>query len=171
MKAPSTLHIIVAMSDNGAIGVKGDMPWGRSIPRDLKHFKEITLGYPVIMGRKTFESLPKGALPGRQNIVITRNKDFSAPGIELAHSLDEARALAHEAEHIFIIGGGELYRMALPVVDRLHITLVHGTWAEADTFFPPIDLDKWRCTESEYHSADDRNLFDVTFTTFERIIK
>ena len=88
----SELHIIVAIADNGAIGLKGDMPWGRQLPADLRHFKETTMGYPIVMGRKTFESLPKGALPGRQNIVVTRNTVYHAEGAEVVHSLEIGRA-------------------------------------------------------------------------------
>lgn len=161
------LHIIVAMADNRAIGYKGDMPWGRGLPADLKHFKETTMGHPIVMGRKTFESLPKGALPGRQNIVVTRNSNYQAEGAEVVHSLPEALERA-ESEELFLIGGGELYRQGIELADMLHITLVHHEWEEADTFFPEIDIEVWECKQIEYHEADDRNRYPYSFTLWER---
>lgn len=163
------LHLIVAIAEDGAIGFKGDMPWERALPRDLKHFKEVTMGYPIVMGRKTFESLPKGALPGRQNIVVTRNVSYDAPGATVVHSIEEAFRVAQDCTHLFVIGGGELYRQSLPLADTLHITQVHAHFDAADTFFPPIDIAQWRCVQSEEHPADERNLFPVTFTEWERI--
>lgn len=161
------LHIIVAIADNGAIGLKGDMPWGRNLPADLRHFKETTMGYPIVMGRKTFESLPKGALPGRQNIIVTRNRDYSATDATIVHSLEEALEVA-EGERLFLIGGGELYRQGMDLADVLHITLVHHEWHDADTFFPELDIDIWECTSIEEHEADERNLYPYSFTTWRR---
>lgn len=163
-----TLHIIVAIAEDGAIGFEGDMPWGRNLPRDLKHFKETTMGYPIVMGRKTFESLPKGALPGRLNIVISRNTAYEAQGATVVHSIDEALSVAKGVEHLFIIGGGELYRQSLPYADILHITQVHAHFEGADTFFPPIDIGEWHCVASDEHPTDDRNLYAVTFTEWHR---
>ncbi len=163
-----TLHIIVAMAEDGSIGFRGDMPWGRDLPRDLKHFKETTMGSPIVMGRRTYESLPKGALPGRLNIVVSRNASYSAPGTVTVHSIAEALVAAGESRDLFVIGGGELYRQALPEADVLHITLVHGRWDDADTYFPPIDIDVWRCVKREEHPADERNLYPVTFTEWHR---
>lgn len=161
------LHIIVAIADNGAIGLSGDMPWGRNLPEDLRHFKETTMGHPIVMGRKTFESLPKGSLPGRQNIVVTRNHNFSAPRTTVAHSLEDALEVA-KGEKLFLIGGGELYHQGIELAEVLHITLVHHAWDEADTYFPDIDLDTWECTSIEEHAADDRNLYPYAFTTWHR---
>lgn len=161
------LHIIVAMADNRAIGLNGDMPWGRGLPADLKHFKEITMGHPIVMGRKTFESLPKGALPGRQNIVVTRNTDYRAEGADVVHSIPEALERA-EGEELFLIGGGELYRQGMEQADVLHVTLVHHEWAEADTFFPEIDIDVWECVANECHEADERNKYPYSFTKWVR---
>ena len=163
----SQLHIIVAMADNRAIGLNGDMPWGRGLPADLKHFKETTMGYPIVMGRKTFESLPKGALPGRQNIVVTRNSHYHAEGAEVVHSLSEALERA-ESDELFLIGGGELYHQGMELADVLHITLVHHEWPEADTYFPEIDINEWECREIESHEADDRNRYPYSFTTWVR---
>lgn len=163
----SNLHIIVAMADNRAIGLNGDMPWGRGLPADLKHFKETTMGHPIVMGRKTFESLPKGALPGRQNIVVTRNTDYQAEGADVVHSIAEALERA-EGEELFLIGGGQLYQQGMELADVLHVTLVHHEWEEADTFFPEIDIDVWECVENERHEADERNKYPYSFTKWER---
>lgn len=165
----SELHIIVAMDERGAIGQEGDMPWGRNLPADLKHFKSTTMGFPIVMGRKTFESLPKGALPGRQNIVVTRNKAYEAPGADVVNSLEEALDKA-EGDQLFLIGGGQLYQQGIALADVLHITLVHHTWQEADTFFPDIDIDIWECVENEAHQADERNLFPYSFTRWVRSV-
>lgn len=165
----SRVHVIVAMAENGAIGKDGDMPWGRNLPADLKHFKETTMGYPIVMGRKTFESLPNGVLPGRQNIIITRNQNYSVEGARVVHSLKEALATeVCESDRVFLIGGGELYRQCIDIADELHITLVHHTLEDADTFFPDIDLDIWTCDQNEYHEADERNLYPYSFTHWKR---
>ena len=163
----ATLHIIVAIADNGAIGYKGDMPWGRNLPADLRHFKETTMGHPIVMGRKTFESLPNGALPGRQNIIVTRNKDYTQEDATVVHSLEEALEVA-QGDQLFLIGGGELYRQGIDLADVLHITLVHHEWQKADTFFPDVDIDTWACTSIEEHDADERNLYSYSFTTWHR---
>ena len=163
----SELHLIVAIADDGAIGIKGDMPWGRNLPADLRHFKETTMGHPIMMGRKTYESLPKRPLPGRTNIVVTRNSEYQAEGAAVVHSLEEA--LEYESgEKLFLIGGGELYREGIKLADVLHITLVHHTWEDADTFFPDIDLDTWQCVQNDYHEADEKNLYPYSFTRWVR---
>lgn len=163
------LHVIVAMAENGAIGIAGDMPWKRGLPADLKHFKETTLGYPIVMGRKTFESLPKGPLPGRTNIIVTRNSDYHIDGAIVVHSLEEALSPAIAgSDRVFLIGGGELYRQCLVLADELHITLVHHTWEDADTYFPDIDIDEWVCERNDYHPADERNLYPYSFTHWVR---
>ncbi|MDO5017365.1 MAG: dihydrofolate reductase [Porphyromonas sp.] len=161
------LHIIVAIADNGAIGLNGDMPWSRQLPADLKHFKETTMGHPIVMGRKTFESLPNGALKGRQNIIVTRNADYRAEGAEVVHSLEEAIERA-EGDRLFLIGGGELYRQGMALADVLHITLVHHEWQEADTYFPDIDIEVWECVHNEPHPADEKNRYPYSFTTWRR---
>lgn len=132
------ISIIVAATRDMAIGNGGDMLY--HISDDLKRFKSLTMGCPIIMGRKTFESLPKGALPGRRNIVVTRNREYTAPGIETAQSLDDAVKMCGEADNIFIIGGGEIYRQALPMAQRIELTLVDAECPWADTRFPYIDL-------------------------------
>ena len=135
-------HLIVAIDRKGAIGHAADQLY--YIKEDLKHFKSLTMGNTIIMGRKTFEALPKGALPGRKNIVVTRNRSYRAPGAEVAHSLAEALSIA--PAEAFIIGGAEIYRQALPMADTLHITVIDDEAANADTFFPAIPLERFRVT-------------------------
>ena len=132
-----SISIIVAMSRNRVIGRENKLPW--RLPEDLKHFKEITLGHPVIMGRKTFESIGK-ALPGRDNIVISRNERYRASGATVVGSLDEALAL-RKKEDAFVIGGEKIFRLALPRAEKLYITLIEEE-VDGDTFFPEIDWDK-----------------------------
>ena len=135
-------HLIVAIDRKGAIGHAGDQLY--YIKEALKHFKSLTMGNTIIMGRKTFEALPKGALPGRKNIVVTRNRSYRAPGAEVAHSLAEALSIA--PAEAFIIGGAEIYRQALPMAATLHITVIDDEAANADTFFPAIPLERFRVT-------------------------
>lgn len=132
-----SVSIIAAVADQGAIGRRGDLAF--HISADLKRFKSLTMGHPVVMGRRTFESLPKGALPGRRNIVITANADWSAPGTEVAHSLEEALDMAGDG--VFVIGGGKVYSQALLHADTLHITRIFARCEDADTFFPDIPSD------------------------------
>lgn len=134
-----TLELIVARGANGAIGLNGTMPW--HIPEDLKHFKNVTMGCPIIMGRKTWESIGR-PLPGRTNIVVSRCSDFQAQGALVAPSLEQAIALAAPAERIFIIGGGELYRQALSRVEVAWVTEIHAS-PEADTFFDALPPESW----------------------------
>ncbi len=139
------IHIIVAIDRKGAIGKNGDLLF--HLRDDLRRFKAITMGNTLVMGRKTFDSLPGGALPGRRNIVITRSEDFSAPGVETAKSPDEALAMAAAGPgDTFIIGGGQIYAATLPLADVLDLTVVDREAPEADTFFPVIDLDAYRIT-------------------------
>lgn len=159
-----SLSIIVAVADNFVIGKNNDMPW--HLPRDLKHFKSVTLGHPVLMGRRTFESLPGGALPNRRNLVISRNTSFSAPGVEVFSSLE--KALEEVPEDIFVIGGGSIYKQALPLCDKLYLTKVHDAFEDADTFFPEINWDEWELMEEEFHHADEKNPYDMTFSTYKR---
>lgn len=133
------ITIIVASTIDLAIGNHGDLIY--HISDDLKRFKELTMGHPIIMGRKTFESFPKGALPGRRNIVVTRNREYSAPNIETAFSLQQAITLCKNDDHIFIIGGGEIYRQALPLADNIEMTVINQKKPEADTRFPHIGSD------------------------------
>lgn len=139
------LALIVAAADkDGAIGRDGGMIW--HIPADLRHFKNLTMGHAIIMGRLTWESLPKGALPGRRNIIISRDPDFSAVGAETVGSLEEAVALCDNDTMPFVIGGGQIYRLALPYASHLFLTRIMADPGEADTFFPMPDAD-WRLVE------------------------
>lgn len=159
----STIHIIVAIDRNGAIGRGGDLLF--HIPADLRRFKQLTMGSPIIMGRKTFESFPKGPLPGRRNIVVTRNPDYSRPGIETAPSLEAAMALAADAPDVYILGGGEIYRQALPLANRLDITQIDAAVADADTFFPPIDPARWQIAATE--APAEPTVPPIQFLTFK----
>ncbi len=137
------IYAIVAMGDNWEIGYKGDLIW--RVKEDLKRFKSLTMGHPIIMGRKTRDSLPK-ALPGRTNIAITHNHEYSAPDTLIAHSLTEALEMARQAEgsdKIFIIGGGQIYEEAFPILDRLEVTHVYDTPENVDTFFPEFTPEDW----------------------------
>lgn len=158
------LSLVVAVGENHEIGRHGRMPW--HLPADLKRFKALTLGKPVIMGRKTFEAIGK-PLPERRNIVVTRNPAWHAPGCETAASLTDALVLAAGAREIMLIGGGELYREALPRAQRIYLTRVYARF-EADTFFPALDQAEWRETARAEHVADARNPFACSFITLER---
>lgn len=149
------IHLIVAIDRHGAIGKGGDQPF--YISADLRRFKTLTMGNTIVMGRRTFEALPKGALPGRQNIIVTRNSDYIAAGAEVAHSLDEAIALANKP--VFIIGGAEIYRQALPLVDTLHITVIQAAANEPDTYFPIIPLEKFTVVAAKVVDSEPRCTF------------
>ncbi|MDE5811425.1 MAG: dihydrofolate reductase [Muribaculaceae bacterium] len=143
----SAPRMILAMGRDHAIGHQGNLLCHLSA--DLRRFKQLTLGHAIIMGRKTFDSLPKGALPGRRNIVVTRNSAWSAPGVETASSLDEAIALASTTDSTpYIIGGGQIYRQALPLVSLIELTLIDADFPDADTRLPELTLTDWQITET-----------------------
>lgn len=158
------ISIIAAVARGGVIGSGNQMPW--HISEDLKRFKAITLGHPVVMGRKTFESLGR-ALPGRTNVVITRNSDYKAEGCTVVGSLEDALALFGPAEEVFVIGGGEIYRQAMEVADRLYLTLVDAHF-EGDTHFPGIDPRKWRITWRERHERGEKFPHPFEFINYQR---
>jgi dihydrofolate reductase len=158
------LSLIVAAGENNEIGKDGVMPW--HLPADLRHFKAVTLGKPVIMGRRTWDSIGK-PLPQRRNIVVTRDKMWSAEGCEVAHSLPEALVMTAGEPEIMLIGGGQLHREALPRAQRIYLTRVHGTF-DADTFFPPLDMNQWQETVRETHPADAANPCACSFLVLER---
>ncbi|MCQ2311387.1 MAG: dihydrofolate reductase [Paludibacteraceae bacterium] len=167
------ISIIVAISENYAIGQKGGLLC--HLPADLKHFKTITTGHPVLMGERTFFSLPVRPLPNRRNIVLTDNLDFSAEGVEVVHSIPEFMQLIEKEQsqdnsqtEFFIIGGGMVYRQFFPIADKLYITHIRHTWQDADTFFPEISAQEWECVLSEPHSADDTNPYPYTFCEYCR---
>jgi dihydrofolate reductase len=164
-KARPLVSLIVAMAKNRVIGRDNRLPW--RLPADLAHFKRVTMGKPMVMGRKTWESLP-GLLPGRRHIVVTRDKDYRAEGCTLAHSLDQALQAAAEAPEVMVVGGGTIYKEMLARADRLYLTLV-DVEVEGDARFPEIDYGDWRELRRESHPADPRNAYACTFLELERI--
>lgn len=161
------LTIVAAVARNGVIGVDGGMPF--HIPSDLRHFRSVTMGHPVIMGRRTFESLPKGALPGRRNIVVTRNREFTAPNVETAPSLEMAIAMcATDAVEPMIIGGGEIYRQAMPLATTLEITAIDADAPAGDTFFPEIAAESWELARTSGSVTDEHSSIPLEFRTYTR---
>ena len=160
-----SIQAIVAIAADGAIGRQGELLC--HLPADMKHFKEVTMGHSIIMGRKTFESFPRRPLPGRQNIVITRNAGWQYPGVTVAHDLNDAIAAA-ETDTVFIIGGAQIYELALPLVDVLHLTCIHARWASADVYFPALNMDEWQEVSREHHESDHRNAYEFDFITLKR---
>lgn len=161
------VSIIVAASENNVIGKKGQLPW--SLPDELLHFRSVTVGKPVIMGRKTFVSIGR-PLPKRTNIVVSRDSTLKIEGCEVAGSLDEALNVAAKtgAEEACVIGGGELYKTALPLADRIYFTRVHTMIEDGDVFFPTIDFAEWKKARSVAHSADARHAYSFTMEEYER---
>ncbi|MGB5690712.1 MAG: type 3 dihydrofolate reductase [Woeseiaceae bacterium] len=158
------ISIIVAASANNVIGAAGDLPWRLS--NDLRRFKAITMGKPIIMGRKTWDSIGR-PLPGRQNVVITRQAGFAADGCDVVASKDEAIAVTAGAAELMVIGGSQVYELFLPDTQRLYLTRVHAEF-EGDAFFPEINASQWRLVNDEPHAADENNAFDYSFRTYER---
>lgn len=163
------LSLIVAASENNAIGINNTLPW--HLPEDLKFFKRTTIGKPVIMGRKTFESIAQ-PLPGRLNIVLSGNRNFPVPDRVLLYSdVNEAidRLQKEQTEEAFIVGGGKVFEATMPLIDRMYITRVHTKIANADAFFPDIDHTHWKLVWEEKHKADDKHKYDYTFQKYERV--
>ncbi len=160
------LNIIVAVASDGAIGRGGDQPF--FISADLRRFKALTMGHPIIMGRKTFQALPRGPLPGLRNIVISRNPGFRPEGAETVPSLDAALALLDPADEPFVIGGGSIYALAMPLATSLHVTHVHTTVPDADTHFPPIDPAIWQAVSQSPAETDPATGLSYTYTTYSR---
>ena len=158
------ITIIAAIANNNALGMDNKLIW--YLPNDLKRFKSVTNGHHVIMGRKTFESLGK-PLPNRTSIIITRNKNYKAAGCFIVNSLEEALEKAKDDENPYILGGAEIYKLAMPIADKLDLTIVHHEF-EADAFFPPIDTSIWKENSREYFKADEMNKYDYSFVTYER---
>jgi dihydrofolate reductase len=150
------IYLVAAVAANGIIGAKGALPW--RLPEDLKHFKRLTMGHPVIMGRKTWESL-KGPLPGRDNIVVTRTPGYEAPGAAVANSLEAALALCLGEPLAFVIGGSRLFAESLPIAAGLVMTEIERDF-EGDTWFPDYDRSRWKETQREHHVAADGTKFD-----------
>jgi len=158
------ITIIVAVAQNNALGKSNQLLWHLS--DDLKRFKKLTLGHTIVMGRKTFESLPF-VLPNRKHIVISRNPNYQQSEITVAKSVEEVLNIAPKNEEIFVIGGGEIYKLFLEIADKIELTQVHHNF-EADTFFPKIDPNKWQLISSEFHPKDAKHQYDFTFQTYVR---
>lgn len=159
------VSIIVATADNNVIGKDNQLIW--HLPADLKHFKQLTMGHPILMGRKTYESIGK-PLPGRTSIIITRQEDFRAEGCIVTHSVEEAIAKAKELdEQVYIIGGAEIYKQALPLTDCIELTKIQHHF-EGDTYFPEIKNSEWEIVSEENHTPDEKNKYNYTFLTLKR---
>lgn len=158
------ISIIVAMDKNRLIGAQGTMPW--RLPADLRRFKQVTMGKPLIMGRKTYESIGK-PLKGRRNIVLTRDRQYSAPGCIIVHSLEESIEASENGEEVMVIGGAQLYRQFLPRSGRLYLTRIEAAF-EGDTYFPDFSEEEWTIVFEEKHEADERNPHPFRFQILER---
>lgn len=162
------INIIVAVADNMAIGKNNQMLW--HLPEDFRYFKNTTWGLPILMGRRTFQSLNNKPLPGRVNIVISRQKDFKAEGVVTINKIEEALFIAkeHDYQQLFVIGGGEIYRALLPKTHRIYLTRVKAQFDDADTFFPTFNEKEFTLTSKEEHLADEKNPYDYSFEIWER---
>ena len=161
------ISAIVAMAENRVIGRNNQLPW--HLPADLKHFKTITTGHSILMGRKTYESIGK-PLPNRRNYVITRNRQFQASGCIVVSSLEAAlqQSADNKADELFIIGGTQVYQQAMPFVQRLYLTIVHDVF-EGDAFFPALEESKWEERERERHVSDEQNPYSYSFLVLEKV--
>ena len=159
------ISLIAAIGKNNELGKDNTLVW--SMPIDLKYFRDKTKGHTVIMGRKTFESIGR-PMPNRQNIIITRDKNYKAEGVEVVNSLEEALGRTQGKQEIFIIGGAEIYKQSMSIADRLYITHIDAEDKDADTFFPKIIPVVWNEISHEEHKKDDKNPFDYTFSVYER---
>ncbi len=164
----STISIIAAVAENGAIGRENRLLW--HLPTDMKRFKTLTTGHTVVMGRRTFESLPKGALRDRKNVVLTSSQEADAfPGCIVCGSMDEAlRACEKDEGEVFIIGGATIYREAMDIADKMYLTRVHAVAEDADAFFPEVNPDEWEERERQEFPSDDRHAYPFTFLTYQR---
>lgn len=160
------ITLIVAVADSGVIGRDNSLPW--HLPEDLKRFKRLTLGKPIVMGRKTFESIGK-PLPGRQNIVATRDPNYQREGVTVVHGVEEAVKAAGDAPEIMVIGGSDLFRLFLPRAGRIHLTRVHGNIA-GDVLWPALDGREWAVVGREEYPADDRHAYAMTFEVWQRAL-
>ncbi|TPH12195.1 type 3 dihydrofolate reductase [Litorilituus lipolyticus] len=158
------LSMIVATAADNVIGKDNDMPW--HLPADLAYFKKVTLGKPVIMGRKTFESIGR-PLPGRRNIVISRDESYKRDGIDTVTSVEQALALVQDVEEIMVIGGGAIYKHCLPAATRLYITHIKAS-IDGDTRFPEYDDGSWQKVSSEVRDSDDKNAYELDFCVYEK---
>lgn len=162
---PSRVSIIVAMAKNRVIGAANGIPW--HLPNELKLFKSVTIGHPIVMGRRTYESINR-LLPGRTTVIVTRQPGYQVPGAIIAHSLEDAIAACPAEDEIFVIGGGELYKSALPMADRIYLTTVDAA-PDGDTFMPEFDLGEWRETSSQSYPADNEHRYAYRFAVYDRV--
>ena len=158
------VSLIAAMAENRAIGLDAALPW--RLPKDMRHFKELTTAHTVIMGRKTYDTLPR-PLTNRRNVVITRDVSYVASGADVFHSLQDALRTVSEDEEVFVAGGAEIYRLALPFADRIYLTMVH-TVLEGDTFFPEFEMSDWLLQEDTRYDSDGRHIYSFSFRLYER---
>lgn len=159
------LSIIVAVASDGAIGRANDLLW--HLPADLKRFKELTTGHTILMGRKTFESLPRGSLPNRRNIIISRSLP-AQPGAEVYPTIQQALVACASDEEVFIIGGGEIYRQLLPNTEQIYLTRVQASFPDAEVFFPELDSTEWIEEAREVYPRDERNEYDTELLLLRR---
>lgn len=160
------ISIIVCIAQNRAIGFENKLLYW--LPNDLKRFKQLTTGHTIVMGRRTFESFPKGALPNRRNVVLSRQADAHFEGADHYCTLEEALASCRPDEEVYIIGGSTVYQQAMPLADRLVVTHVEDTPAQADAFFPEINPVEWQAVQSESHQSDEKHAFTYSFVDYER---
>ncbi|HEY1062090.1 MAG TPA: dihydrofolate reductase [Daejeonella sp.] len=158
------INLIVAIDEKNGIGKNNLLPW--HLPADLKHFKTITTGHPIIMGRKTFDSIGK-ALPNRRNIVISRQSGLVIPGAELCSSLNDAIELCKDEKDVFVIGGAQIFEQALPLANVLYLTIIHQDF-DADVFFPVINMNEWTEQEKILHEPDEKNLYSYSFIKYKK---
>ncbi len=160
----TTLSLIWAMDKNRLIGAENRLPW--KLPADMQWFRKQTMGKPVLMGRKTYESIGK-PLPGRENLILTRQQGLTIKGCHVVHSVNEARAAVPDAEEIMVIGGSEIYALLLPDAEKLYCTVIHDLF-DGDAWFPEFDKEAWQQTFCEYHNADYQNRHAYSFMIYER---
>jgi len=158
------VSLVVAMDEGGVIGREGRLPWRQ--PADLMHFKVLTMGKPMLMGRKTFDSIGR-PLPGRTNIVLTRDVSWAREGAITVHSLDDALTHAGQAPELMVIGGADVYRLTLPRAHRIYLTRIHARVA-GDAHFPAVDWSTWREVETQHFAADEKHAYAMTFVTLEK---
>ncbi|MDH3355726.1 MAG: dihydrofolate reductase [Chromatiales bacterium] len=159
------ISLIWAMDENGLIGVDNSLPW--KLPADMQWFRKNTLGKPIVMGRKTFESFGGRALPQRTNIVITRDQNYQVEGAVIVHSIDEAIAAAEDVAELMVIGGSSFYEQMLPQADRLYVTRVHGEF-DGDAWFPEVDWSQWKESNRATSEIDDKNSYPCSFVEYQR---
>jgi dihydrofolate reductase len=158
------ISLIVAMDNNRVIGKENRLPW--HLPADLAYFKRVTMGHPIIMGRKTFESIGR-VLPGRENVILTRDHAFQQEGCTIIHSVDEIKQIALQHDEVFVIGGAEVFKATLPIADRLYITKIDASF-QGDTFFPNYNETEWKLIFNEKGKKDEKNPYDYYFRVYER---